>query len=85
MNSDQNIPVCSVCKTTFKTIFDGLPKSELDVVAQEKTCKYYKKGTIIYQETNRINGFYCVNKGIVKIYKTGIEGKEQIISFCKSW
>jgi hypothetical protein len=28
-------------------------------------------------------GFYCVNEGIVKLFKTGTEGREQIIAFAK--
>ena len=31
-----------------------------------------------------MNGFYCVQKGIIKIYKTGFDGKEQIIRFAKN-
>jgi len=30
-----------------------------------------------------MKGFYCVNSGIVKIYKTGFDGKEQILRFAK--
>ena len=43
----------------------------------------YKKGTIVYREGSRLTGFFCVTKGIVKIFKTGIDGKEQIIRFAK--
>ena len=48
----------------------------------EKSCNIYKKGAIVYHEGNRMNGLFCVNSGIVKLYKTGIEGKEQIIYIC---
>ncbi len=47
------------------------------------THDFFKKGSIIYHEGSRITGCYCVSKGIVKIYKTGIDGKEQIITFAK--
>ncbi len=30
-----------------------------------------------------MKGFYCVQSGVVKIYKTGFDGKEQIIRFAK--
>jgi CRP-like cAMP-binding protein len=30
-----------------------------------------------------LTGFYCVTRGILKIFKTGIDGKEQIIRFAK--
>ena len=31
-----------------------------------------------------MKGFFCVQKGIVKIYKTGFDGKEQIVRFAQS-
>ncbi|HBF87109.1 MAG TPA: Crp/Fnr family transcriptional regulator [Bacteroidales bacterium] len=83
MNKATKEPICSECNLNFKTIFSGLPKNELDIITKEKTCGYYKKSSIIYQENSRIKGFYCVNSGILKVYKTGIEGKEQIIRFAK--
>jgi CRP-like cAMP-binding protein len=43
-----------------------------------------QKGNIIYHERNRISGIYCVNKGIVKLYKTGIDGREKIIRFAQA-
>ncbi len=30
-----------------------------------------------------MKGFYCVQKGIIKIYKTGTDGKQQIVRFAK--
>lgn len=53
------------------------------MIANGKNCEPYKKGSVIYHEGNRISGCYCVSEGIIKIYKTGIDGKEQIISFAK--
>jgi len=31
-----------------------------------------------------MKGFFCVQKGIIKVFKTGFDGKEQIIRFAKS-
>ena len=44
-------------------------------------CNLFKKGSIIYNEGSRINGSYIINSGVLKIYKTGFDGKEQIIRF----
>jgi CRP/FNR family transcriptional regulator, polysaccharide utilization system transcription regulator len=49
----------------------------------DKTCSLYKKGSIVYREGSRLTGFYCVTRGVLKIFKTGIDGKEQIIRFAK--
>jgi CRP/FNR family transcriptional regulator, polysaccharide utilization system transcription regulator len=77
------IPVCSECVTSLNTIFRHLDEGQSAKLASEKGCNAYKKGSIIYKEGNRMNGFYCVNKGVIKMYKTGSEGKEQIIRFAK--
>mgnify|MGYP003770846507 FL=1 len=64
-------------------LFKKLTEEELNRLNFEKSCSTYKKGTIVYREGSRLTGFYCVTKGIVKIFKTGIDGKEQIIKFAK--
>ena len=64
-------------------LFKKLEEDEITRLNYDKTCSIYKKGTVLYREGSRLTGFYCVTKGIVKIYKTGIDGKEQIIRFAK--
>ncbi|HRW20941.1 MAG TPA: Crp/Fnr family transcriptional regulator [Bacteroidales bacterium] len=76
-------PLCKDCNTHFKTIFRKLSLEQQDFISSRKSCAFYKKGTVIYKEGQRTSGIYCINQGIVKIYKTGVEGKEQIIKFAK--
>lgn len=83
MKNTQDIPTCETCLFSQKTIFSTLNQEELDLVNYEKTCNIYKRGSIILNEGNHSNGFFCVTSGIVKLYKTGIDGKEQIIRFAK--
>jgi len=83
MKNLQSVPSCKNCTSITNFIFRQLPSSELDNLSFEKTCGFYKRGNVIFHEGIRPNGFYCVNSGIVKIYKTGIDGKEQIIRFSK--
>lgn len=64
-------------------IFNGLNEGELESLKQAMSCTYQKRGNILYHEGSRINGTYLVIKGILKIYKTGFDGKEQIIRFAK--
>jgi len=63
--------------------FLPLSKEEMERLDYEKTCTFYKKGSVIYREGKRLTGFYCITRGILKIYKTGFDGKEQIIRFVK--
>ena len=57
-------------------LFKKLTDEELNRLNYEKSCSSYRKGTIVYREGSRLTGFYCVTRGIVKIFKTGIDGKE---------
>jgi CRP-like cAMP-binding protein len=78
--SSQSIKGCFIDTTS---IFRHLSQDELAMIPIDQEPDFYKRGTIIYSEGSRINGFYCVQKGIIKIYKTGFDGKEQIIRFAK--
>lgn len=64
-------------------LFKKLTDEEMNRLNFDKTCAVYKKGTVLYREGNRLTGFYCITRGIVKVLKTGIDGKEQIIRFAK--
>ena len=64
-------------------LFKKLTEPELTQLNYDKTCSMYTKGSIIYREGSRLTGFFCVTRGILKIFKTGIDGKEQIIRFAK--
>ena len=44
----------------------------------------YKKGEQLFQEASIPRGVYCINQGMVKIFKRGDEGKEQIIHIAKA-
>ena len=81
-NRDQ-IPPCDNCLYSYDSIFKHLTPEEHTIVEREKVCNSYKRGNVIYHEGSRTNGFYCINSGVIKIFKTGIDGREQIIAFAK--
>jgi CRP/FNR family transcriptional regulator, polysaccharide utilization system transcription regulator len=83
MKSIEKNVSCEECILNSKSIFSHLTTEEINELLLKKTSTFYRKGTIIYQETQRMSGIYCVNSGIVKLYKTGNEGREQIIRFAK--
>jgi len=74
---------CSSCAIRTHPLFRHLNEEEIQDISLNKITETYKRGSIIYHEGNRMKGFYCVNSGIVKIYKTGFDGKEQIVRFAK--
>ena len=81
---DIHVPLCDKCALESGSIFRYLTADEVDTLNFEKDFRQYKRGSLLYQEGNRISGFYCVNSGIIKVFKTGFDGKEQIIRFAKA-
>jgi len=69
------------CISSSFSIFKSLSSDELELLNTNLKCNTYRKGEIIYREGSRITGIYCVKKGILKIYKTGIDSKPQIVAF----
>jgi CRP/FNR family transcriptional regulator, polysaccharide utilization system transcription regulator len=82
-HQDFQIPLCGKCAFESSSIFRYLNSDEVTTINFEKDFRQYKRGDILYQEGNRISGFYCINSGIIKVFKTGFDGKEQIIRFAK--
>jgi CRP/FNR family transcriptional regulator, polysaccharide utilization system transcription regulator len=80
---DIQVPLCGKCSFESSSIFKYLNSDEVTTINFEKDFRQYKRGDILYREGNRISGFYCINSGIIKVFKTGFDGKEQIIRFAK--
>lgn len=80
---ENQIPLCAKCSFDSDGIFRNLTAEETDILNFEKDFRQYKRGDVLYQEGNRISGFFCINNGIIKVFKTGFDGKEQIIRFAK--
>ena len=78
-----HIPLCDSCSLETGSIFKYLTPDEVEALNFAKDFRQYKRGDILYQEGNRISGFFCIHRGIIKVFKTGFDGKEQIIRFAK--
>lgn len=83
MKNLQSVPYNEDVDLLSFEIFKSLSGQEIEELNQIMNCALYKRGSVIYNERSRINGTYIVVKGIVKVYKTGFDGKEQIIRFAK--
>ena len=44
-----------------------------------KTGKIYKKGQVIFEEGETLNGVYCVRDGVCKLTKLSENGKNQVV------
>lgn len=61
-------------------IFSHLSDEELDSIIPQVVKRRLKKNTVIFHENDPASAFYLVKTGRVKIYKTGSEGREQVLS-----
>ncbi|HLP72250.1 MAG TPA: Crp/Fnr family transcriptional regulator [Bacteroidales bacterium] len=80
---DLDIPLCGKCAFNSGSLFRYLSEQETEMLNYQKEYRTYKRGEILYHEGSRISGFYCIGSGIIKVFKTGFDGKEQIIRFAK--
>lgn len=75
---------CEHCAAKEAGIFGNLDLSNINCLSQNKTCTRYKKNQVIFHEGTRPQGVYHIHSGRIKIFKTGVEGKDQIIQILKS-
>jgi CRP/FNR family transcriptional regulator, dissimilatory nitrate respiration regulator len=60
-------------------LWRGLPSEQVEQLAKIAIAQTYSKGEIIFQAGDEGSGFFIVVSGRVKVYKTSVEGKEQIL------
>lgn len=80
---DLSMVLCEKCAFETNAVFRFLTRDEIDRLNFEKDFRHYRRGDILYHEGNRISGFFCIHSGIIKVFKTGVDGKEQIIRFAR--
>lgn len=75
----------SSCKTCgFNSLlFKQLKKSELEFLDQVMIEKIYKKGELVVNEGDSISDFLYLKTGLLKLFKTGLDGKDHILSIAK--
>lgn len=74
---------CSGCSNDQCIIKKNLREREMPAFVERKNTVSCKKGQTFIMEGAPIHGLYFVKKGKVKVAKTGLYGKEQIIRFAR--
>ena len=70
---------CEQCIIRQFNSLKALTKDELVRISGCKTSRTVKKGEIIFEEGETLNGVYCVKDGICKLSKLSANGKDQIV------
>jgi CRP-like cAMP-binding protein len=65
------------------SIFNVLTLPERDLLLSSLTWSTFEKGDIIYKEGDKPVALLCLCAGIVKVFKEGVGGREQIIRLRK--
>ena len=70
---------CEQCIIRQFNSLKSLTKEELVRISGCKTSKTIKKGEVLFEEGEHINGVFCVKDGICKVSKMSDNGRDQII------
>ena len=74
---------CEQCIIRQFSTLKALTKDELIRISGCKTSKTIKKGEVLFEEGEHINGIFCIKDGICKVSKMSDNGREQIIHLIK--
>lgn len=84
MGNQINHMPCELCASRKHSMLSELSETHICNISENKNLISHKKGQILYYEGTKPLGIFCINSGVVKVYKTASNGKEQIIHLAKS-
>jgi CRP-like cAMP-binding protein len=70
---------CESCIVKEFNSLKSLTREELMRVSACKTGKIFRKGQVIFEEGETLNGVYCVKDGVCKLTKLSENGKDQVV------
>jgi CRP-like cAMP-binding protein len=70
---------CEQCIVREFSSLKALTKGELLQLSDCKTSHTIKKGEVIFEEGENVNGIYCIKDGICKLTKLSPNGKDHIV------
>ena len=70
---------CESCIVREFNSFKSLTTEEVRRVSACKTGKIYKKGHVVFEEGDTLNGVYCIKDGVCKLSKLSENGKDQTV------
>lgn len=65
------------------SFFAGLDVSAIEQVDRETVEQSYDRGQVIFLENDACRGLYVVREGLVRVFKTSPEGREQVMSIAR--
>jgi CRP/FNR family transcriptional regulator len=82
MKIEDNICDCDKCELK-SLFFISVNQAEISRLCNRKVEKFYSQGESILQEKSNIEEFVYLKSGLVKLFRSSENGKEQIITIAK--
>jgi CRP-like cAMP-binding protein len=70
---------CEQCIVREFSSLKALTKNELVHLSDCKTSRTVKKGEVIFEEGENVNGIFCIKDGVCKLTKLSPNGKDHIV------
>ncbi|MPQ48500.1 helix-turn-helix domain-containing protein [Marinifilum sp. N1E240] len=83
MKQNLILPNCNQLADKFTERFPDLSVDDKNLLFWDEDVHFQKRGSVLYKEGDFAKGCYFLYSGILKVFKTGLEGKEQILRFAK--
>lgn len=70
---------CEQCIIRQFNSLKALTKDELVRISGCKTSRFVKKGEVLFEEGETLNGVFCIKDGLCKLSKLSANGRDQIV------
>ena len=74
---------CEQCIIRQLNSLGELTKDELIRISGCKTSQFIKRGEVLFEEGQYINGVFCIKDGVCKVTKMSTNGRDQIVKLIK--
>ena len=74
---------CEQCIVRQLSSLKELTRDELIRISHCKTSKIIKRGEILFNEGDHVNGVFCIKDGVCKVSKMCENGRDQVIKLIK--
>ncbi|MEB2778578.1 Crp/Fnr family transcriptional regulator [Algoriphagus sp. D3-2-R+10] len=83
MSKTSSVHPCDLCASRKLSMLSDLTEEQACNISDNKNMISHRKGQVLYYEEAKPLGVFCVNEGVIKIFKTASNGKEQIMHLAK--
>lgn len=77
---NQREPIaCGECPVRDKSLLCSLKNSQLKKISATRVARHYDKKEVVHYQGNPSFGIFCIQSGLVKVFRTETSGKQYIV------